>query len=173
MLTVTRSSHALTTDEAEKSVSILADLTTAVRLPAVESAVLHAEVQQFYTRQMQLLDLHRIEEWGESFTEDATFALPILPEPVRGRADLVSSTRRNNAQLVEAKEQHRHVVSMLDVRPQQDATVQVRSYVAVYATTLGEPSRLHRMCVCEDILVRDADGRLQVRARLVTRDDLA
>ncbi|MFJ8888504.1 nuclear transport factor 2 family protein [Streptomyces sp. NPDC102402] len=152
--------------------TILADPATAVRLPAAEAAVLYAEVQQYYARQMQLLDLHRPQEWAETFTEDATFDVPTLPEPVRGRAALVASTRRAHAQLAEAKEQHRHVIGMLDVRPQEDATVQVRSYAVVYASTVGQGSRVHRMCVCEDVLVRDADGRLQVRARLVTRDDL-
>jgi 3-phenylpropionate/cinnamic acid dioxygenase small subunit len=154
-------------------VTILADPAAAVRLPAAEAAVLHAEVQQFYARQMQLFDLYRPLEWADTFTEDAIFDVPTLPEPVRGRAALIASTRRAHAQLAEAKEQHRHVIGMLDVRPQADATVQVRSYAVVYATTVGRESRVHRMCVCEDILVRDTAGQLQVGSRRVTRDDLA
>ncbi|MFE7777905.1 nuclear transport factor 2 family protein [Streptomyces sp. NPDC057445] len=152
--------------------TILADPATAVQLPAAEAAVLYAEVQQFYARQMQLLDLNEPQRWAGTFTEDATFDVPTLPEPVRGRSALIASTTRAHAQLAGSGEQHRHVIGMLDVRPQQDGTVHVRSYAVVYASTVGKDSRVHRVCVCEDVLVRDA-GELQVAARRVTRDDLA
>ncbi len=152
-------------------VTILAETPTAA-LSATEGAVLYAEVQQFYARQMQLLDLNRPQEWAATFTEDASFDVPTLPEPVRGRAGLVAATTRSHAQLEESGQRHRHFMGMLDVRPQEDGTVHVRSYAIVYASTIGQDSRVHRVCVCEDVLVRDAGGLL-VATRRVTRDDLA
>jgi|UniRef100_A0AAU3HNM3 3-phenylpropionate/cinnamic acid dioxygenase small subunit len=136
------------------------------------SAELHAEAQQFYAHQMQLLDLGEAERWAGTFTEDATFAVPTLPEPVRGRAGLVAATRRTAAGLAAAEQRHRHFIGMLDVRPRPDGAVDVRSYAIVYASQIGGESQVHRVCVCEDVLVRQ-DGELRVFARTVTRDDLA
>ncbi|MFE1252131.1 nuclear transport factor 2 family protein [Streptomyces sp. NPDC058735] len=136
------------------------------------SAPLHAEVQQFYAHQMQLLDLGEAERWAHTFTEDATFAVPTLPEPVRGRAGLVAATTRAAAELAAAGQRHRHFIGMLDVRPRNDGAVAVRSYAIVYASQVGGESRVHRVCVCDDVLLR-RDGELRVSARTVTRDDLA
>jgi 3-phenylpropionate/cinnamic acid dioxygenase small subunit len=135
------------------------------------SAALHAEAQQFYAHQMQLLDLGEAEQWAQTFTEDATFDVPTLPEPVRGHAGLVAATRRSSAELA-AGQRHRHFLGMLDVRPRPDGGLDVRSYAIVYASQIGGESRVHRVCVCEDVLLRE-DGRLRVSARRVTRDDLA
>ncbi|MCB5181023.1 nuclear transport factor 2 family protein [Streptomyces antimicrobicus] len=146
--------------------------TEAVAPGAVWSAALHAEVQQFYAHQMQRLDLGEARAWSLTFTEDAVFDVPTLPEPVRGRAGLVASARRARAQLEAAGERHRHVLGMLDVRPLPDGTVAVRAYAVVYATPVGGASRVHRMCVCEDVLVRGTHGGLLVAHRVVTRDDL-
>ncbi|MFF5448571.1 nuclear transport factor 2 family protein [Streptomyces sp. NPDC012888] len=137
------------------------------------TAELHAEVQQFYAHQMQLLDLAEAERWAATFTEDATFAVPTLPEPVRGRAGLVAATSRSHAELAAAGQRHRHFMGMLDVRQRPDGAVDVRSYAIVYASEIGGESRVHRVCVCEDVLVRGEDGVLRVSARVVTRDDLA
>ncbi|MER7847463.1 nuclear transport factor 2 family protein [Kitasatospora sp. NPDC096077] len=137
------------------------------------NAPLHAEVQQFYAHQMQLLDLAEAERWAATFTEDATFAVPTLPEPVRGRASLIVATTRSHAELAAAGQRHRHFMGMLDVRPRPDGAVAVRSYAIVYASEIGGESRVHRVCVCEDVLVRGEGGKLQVSARTVTRDDLA
>ncbi|MEV6175015.1 nuclear transport factor 2 family protein [Streptomyces sp. NPDC051954] len=136
------------------------------------SAALHAEAQQFYAHQMQLLDLGEAEQWAQTFTEDATFDVPTLPEPVRGHAGLVAATRRSAAELAAAGQRHRHFLGMLDVRPRPDGGLDVRSYAIVYASQIGGESRVHRVCVCEDVLLRE-DGRLRVSARRVTRDDLA
>ncbi|MFC8920271.1 nuclear transport factor 2 family protein [Streptomyces sp. NPDC047821] len=140
--------------------------------PAAWSAALHAEVQQFYAHQMQLLDLGEAEQWARTFTEDATFAVPTLPEPVRGHAGLIAATSRAAAELAAAGQRHRHFIGMFDVRPRPDGAVEVRSYAIVYASQIGGESRVHRVCVCEDVLVRQ-DGELRVSARTVTRDDLA
>ncbi|MFE2672111.1 hypothetical protein [Streptomyces mirabilis] len=47
----------------------------------------------------------------------------------------------------------------------------VHSYTTVYASPRGGESRVHRVCTCTDVLVRQG-GRLLVRTREVARDDL-
>ncbi|MET8080839.1 nuclear transport factor 2 family protein [Streptomyces sp. NPDC005303] len=135
-------------------------------------ATLYAQVQQFYAHQMQLLDLGECERWAATFTEDATFDVPTLPEPVVGRAALATATSRTAAQLAANGTRHRHFVGMFDVAEQPDGTVGVRSYAIVYASQIGGESQVHRVCVCDDVLVR-VSGGLQVATRRVTRDDLA
>ncbi|GAA2259175.1 hypothetical protein GCM10010232_57270 [Streptomyces amakusaensis] len=135
-------------------------------------AVLYAEVQQFYAQQMQLLDQGACDEWAATFTEAATFDVPTLPEPVAGRAGLAEAARRTAAQLAESGTRHRHFMGMSHVEEQPDGSLSVRSYTTVYASRLGGESRVHRVCVCDDGLVR-VDGALQVATRRVSRDDLA
>jgi 3-phenylpropionate/cinnamic acid dioxygenase small subunit len=135
------------------------------------SLMLYAEVQRFYARQMQQLDLGKAESWARTFTEDAVFDVPTLPEPVRGRAGLIAAVERAHAQLAEAGERHRHFMGMVDVLERADGTLDVRSYTTVYASVVGGVSRVHRVCVCEDVLVRDG-GELRVGHRKVKRDDL-
>jgi 3-phenylpropionate/cinnamic acid dioxygenase small subunit len=135
------------------------------------SLLLYTEVQRFYAHQMQQLDLGKAELWADTFTGDAVFDVPTLPAPVRGRSALVESAGQAAARLAEAGERHRHFMGMFDVVERPDGSLDVRSYTTVYASTIGGASRVHRMCVCEDVLVR-AGGELRVARRLVTRDDL-
>ncbi|MEU5811755.1 MULTISPECIES: nuclear transport factor 2 family protein [unclassified Streptomyces] len=137
----------------------------------VAFGALYAEVQQFYARQMQLLDLGEAEGWAGTFTEDALFDVPTLPEPARGRAALAAACDRSAAQLAQAGLRHRHFMGMFDVAERADGAVAVRSYAIVYESAVGGSSRVHRVCVCEDVLVRSG-GALRVASRRVTRDDL-
>jgi 3-phenylpropionate/cinnamic acid dioxygenase small subunit len=132
---------------------------------------LYAEVQQFYAHHLQLLDSGDAEGWAATFTEDGVFAPQTLPEPVRGRAALAAGLRQTSKELTEAGETHRHWHGMVAIDPQPDDTIRVRCYALVIATRHGGTSRLHRVCVCEDVLDRVA-GRLYVRHRTVSRDDL-
>ncbi|MEV7727326.1 nuclear transport factor 2 family protein [Streptomyces sp. NPDC087917] len=134
--------------------------------------LLYAQVQQFYSRQMQLFDSFEAEPWALTFTEDAVFDVPTLPAPVVGRAALASNVRRNEQNQAAAGEQMRHWLGMLDVRQRPDGSLETRSYALVYLTVRGGESTVHRVCVMEDVLVRASNG-WQVSHRLVTRDDLA
>jgi actinorhodin biosynthesis protein ActVIA len=145
---------------------------TAFTAAGSDFTALYAEVQQFYARQMQLFDRHEADRWAGTFTEDAVFDVPTLDEPVRGRAGLAASVRRNKAQQARRREQLRHWTGMLDLRPQADGTLHTRCYTLVYATVRAGGSRLLRVCVMEDVLVR-VRGKWRTRYRLVTRDDLA
>ncbi|MEU6381119.1 nuclear transport factor 2 family protein [Streptomyces sp. NPDC046909] len=140
--------------------------------PTDSTLLRYAEVQRFYARQMQQLDLGKAEAWAQTFTTNALFDVPTLPEPVRGRAGLIAAADRARTQLAEAGERHRHFMGMIDVLERPDGTLDVRSYTTVYASVIGGTSRVHRVCVCEDVLVRE-EGELRVAKRRVTRDDLA
>jgi hypothetical protein len=133
-------------------------------------AELYSEVQHFYGRHMQLLDAGNPEEWANTFTEDGSFKLPSVPEPVRGRANLIAGVRKSAAELAGKGEVHRHCMLMTTVTPRDDGTILARSYTQLIATAHGGEPRLHLMCVCTDVLVRE-DGELKVRDRVVTRDD--
>ncbi|ANJ11887.1 nuclear transport factor 2 family protein [Streptomyces parvulus] len=133
---------------------------------------LYARVQRFYAHQMQLFDLHDADGWAATFTEDAVFSVPTLDEPVRGRPGLVANVLRNRRRQEDGGEQHRHWIGMLDVRTGADGVLHTRCYALVHATPRGGDSRLLRVCVMEDELVRDG-GEWQTRRRVVTRDDLA
>ncbi|PYC64830.1 hydroxylacyl-CoA dehydrogenase [Micromonospora arborensis] len=136
-------------------------------------ARVYAEVQQFYARHMYLLDSGAAREWAETFTPDGVFAAPSAPQPIVGRAALTAGVEQAHAELRDKGEQHRHLLLSVDVAPQQDGSLVVRSYAQIIATPRGGAPRLHLMCVTRDLLVRDADGRLLVRHRRVTRDDRA
>ncbi|MEV0219863.1 nuclear transport factor 2 family protein [Streptomyces sp. NPDC050704] len=135
------------------------------------TAEVYAEVQQFYAEHMQLLDGGVVDAWAETFTEDATFAVPTLPEPTRGREQLRETLRRTTQELAAAQEQRRHWHGMVAVFPNDDGSLRVRCYALVFATRREQQPVLHRVCVCEDVLVREG-GRLLVKTRKVTRDDL-
>ncbi|MEU4209214.1 nuclear transport factor 2 family protein [Streptomyces sp. NPDC026206] len=130
---------------------------------------LRAEIEQFYARHMQLLDSGDAEGWARTFTEDGTFALPGRPGPSRGRAELAEGARRAFAGHTAAGETHRHWHGMLDISARDDGTVHVRCYALVVLTPRGGDPRLHRSCVCEDVLVT-VGSEWQVRTRCVTRD---
>lgn len=131
----------------------------------------YAEIQQFYAHHMQLLDAGEGAGWARTFTEDGVFAPP-SSDPVRGRDALAAGVGKAHARLVEAREVHRHLLSMVSVEEREDGTLFVRSYAQIVATPRGGEPRLHLMCVCEDVLVR-VSGELLVRERRVTRDDQA
>lgn len=137
-----------------------------------EFGLLYAEVQQFYSRQMQLFDSFEAELWAQTFTEGAAFDVPLLPAPVVARAALAASVRRNAETHAVSGERLRHWIGMLDVRSRTDGSLRTRCYAQVYLTPRGGQSKLHRVCVMEDTLVRSSGGWL-VAHRLVTRDDLA
>ncbi|WP_336159389.1 nuclear transport factor 2 family protein [Amycolatopsis sp. VC5-11] len=133
-------------------------------------AQLYAQVQQFYARHLQVLDSGSATAWAETFAEDGSLDLPGAAEPVRGRAAIVESMSRSAAAFAAAGETRRHWHGMLDVTERLDGSIGVRCYALVFRTVRDNPSTLHRVCVCEDVLVRE-DGVLKVRTRRVTRDD--
>ncbi|MEV1026978.1 nuclear transport factor 2 family protein [Streptomyces sp. NPDC050264] len=145
---------------------------TEVAPDAAAFAVLYTQVQQFYAHQMQLFDGGAAQQWARTFTEDAVFDVPASAGPVHGRAALAASLDAAAARAARTGVRYRHVMGMPDVAQRPDGGWDVRSYTIVHASTIGGVSRVHRVCVCEDVLVCGADGRLLVSHRRVTRDDL-
>lgn len=132
---------------------------------------LYQQVQQFYGRQMRCLDEGHIDEWADTFTEDGVFSANAHPEPQVGRAAIVDGARRAAAALDEAGIRRRHWLGMLDIGTTPEGTVLARSYALVINTPRNGQAVVHLSCSCEDVLVRE-EGRLKVRTRRVTRDDL-
>ncbi|MGV9293037.1 nuclear transport factor 2 family protein [Amycolatopsis sp. NPDC003676] len=131
----------------------------------------YSEVQQFYARHMHLLDSGATDEWAATFSRSGSFTVPTAPDPVVGRAAIAEALAASVRKLQDAGERHRHWHGMIDVRVRPDGGLDVRCYALVFASSRGEGSRLHRVCVCRDVLVRE-EGELRVATRVVTRDDL-
>jgi hypothetical protein len=132
---------------------------------------LHAEVQDFYARQMHMIDSGHAEAWAATFTEDGIFAANAYPQPTVGRAAIAQAVRATAAQLTAEGVVHRHWFGMLAVYPENDGTLRTRYYALVIRTPKGGQPVIHRCTVAEDELVRQ-QGVWQVRRRNVTRDDL-
>ncbi|RMI43208.1 nuclear transport factor 2 family protein [Actinomadura harenae] len=133
---------------------------------------LYEEVQQFYARQMRLLDEHAVAEWAETFTPDGVFATQVDTTPAKGRHAIEAAAGEAASRRAAEGVRDRHWLGMLDVEEQPDGTITARSYALVVRTPLGGRSAIQASCTCSDVLVR-AGGRLQVRTRYVTRDDLS
>jgi hypothetical protein len=136
------------------------------------TAELHHQVQQFYVRQMQLLDDGAVAAWAATFTEDGSFAANARPEPVVGRDAIEAGARAAAAQLAEDGIVRRHWLGMLTVEPLATGDLRTRCYALVISTPKGGQAGVHVSTVCEDVLVRDGVS-FAVRERRVTRDDLS
>lgn len=133
-------------------------------------AELYTRVQQFYTRQMGLLDGGRPEEWSETFTEDAVFEeASRLDEPLRGRAAIRASSQARKERLTRQRLDFRHWLSMLHLETDGDDALRVRAYALAMRTPPGGPLDIFASVVMHDHLVRRGDG-WQVRHRQLTHD---
>ncbi|WP_415923878.1 nuclear transport factor 2 family protein [Streptomyces scabiei] len=66
---------------------------TTVRPPTAAASALHAEVEHFCARQMQLLDRHACEERVNTFTADGVFDAHGPPAPAKGREAIAAGAR--------------------------------------------------------------------------------
>jgi 3-phenylpropionate/cinnamic acid dioxygenase small subunit len=138
-------------------------------LPAADG--LHARIQHFYARQMQLLDAGDTAEWARTFTEDGVFEVGGMPEPARGREVIEKGARQTAEGFADAGVVRRHLITMLTVDPDDDGTLRARSYAVVLEIERGGEVTVRRSTVCEDDLVPSGETWL-VRHRRVTRDGL-
>ncbi|NGO74456.1 SnoaL-like domain-containing protein [Streptomyces sp. YC504] len=147
---------------------------------AQEFAALHRQAEQFYARQMRILDTHDVAAWGGLFTEDATLDLPFLPEPVPARTGLTRYPRAGAARRRRAGHRLTHWVGRLDLLPGHDHALRTRCSALVHAPSdESESQALHMgggkslyVCVMEDALV-PSRGEWRIAHRRVLRDDLA
>ncbi|MFC4908385.1 SgcJ/EcaC family oxidoreductase [Actinomadura gamaensis] len=123
---------------------------------------LYARVQDFYARQMRLLDEGKAEEFAETFTEDGVFA-QTTSDPRHGRDAIAIAFRK----AIDRRDgpRRRHWLGMLSVDEEADGTIRTRYYALVI-----EGRRLHLSTSAEDELI-DREGALLVRSRTVSHDD--
>ncbi|MFF7365873.1 nuclear transport factor 2 family protein [Streptomyces sp. NPDC008125] len=144
---------------------------TTVMADQAAAGELFQQIQQFYARQMRLLDTGAAEEWADTFTEDGVFHQNVA-EPLTGRANIAVASRKRVDQLVGDGVTRRHWLGMLEVDPPgSDGVVRTRYYAISMATPRGAGARpqITASTVAEDTLVRH-DGVWLVRHRLVTHD---
>jgi actinorhodin biosynthesis protein ActVIA len=134
-------------------------------------AQLYAEVLQYYARQMQALDEGKLEEYADSFTEDAIFGHTPGREPARARKQILADLYEVRERLEADPQQRRHMFTMVDVRPQSEGTLRCTAYALVLTTRPGSGPEMVRSCVVRDVLVRE-DGALRNRERLIDYDGL-
>lgn len=133
-------------------------------------AELYAQVQQFYARQMGLIDDGLPDEWSDTFTEDAVFQeASRLNGPLRGREAIRASCRARKERLDAEKLDFRHWLGMLDVRPQADGSLRTRSYALAMRVPRGGELDIFASVVCHDHLVL-VDGTWKVAERDLHHD---
>ncbi|CAD5988796.1 nuclear transport factor 2 family protein [Streptomyces cyaneofuscatus] len=133
-------------------------------------AELYSRIQQFYARQMGLLDDGRADDWADTFTEDAVFQeASRLNEPLRGRDAIRESSRARKKRLEADKLDFRHWLGMLTVTPREDGSLQTRAYALAMRVPAGGELDIFASVVCHDQLVL-TDGTWQVRHRDLHHD---
>ncbi|GGN33536.1 nuclear transport factor 2 family protein [Streptomyces fuscichromogenes] len=134
-------------------------------------AMLYQHIQQFYARQMQLLDDGEAEKWAETFTEDGVFDGNAFDKPAVGRSAVGTAARRAVDGYTARGIQRRHWLGMLSVEQRDADEVLVTCYAQVLETPRGGRPELRASTGCRDLLVRDGQGWL-VKHRFIHRDDL-
>ncbi|MFI5807683.1 nuclear transport factor 2 family protein [Streptomyces sp. NPDC051561] len=168
-------------------------MTTTAQSAATSTRVtpeLWIEVQQFYARQMPLLEGRRLEEFLETLTDDCTLEhfpfgwrfegkVQLLAEMKARRGD-ASAPRTEEVSARVARERnipyynglvYRYWFDRMLIEPQPDGTLQVR-FQAIVSMTDGQGKvSWEPTTVVDDVLVRDAgDGELRTRDRVITHD---
>ncbi len=141
-------------------------------------AEIYAEVSQFHSRQLQLLDtgLHddaALRAWADTLAVDAEHWVNSRPAPTRGREAILAAQHANPIWL-ELKRQdlmRRHSISNLVVEVDPDGTVHSSYYVHVVDTARGGPVTVGSPTLVRETLTRE-DGELRTLRRKVERDDL-
>ncbi|MEV5437260.1 nuclear transport factor 2 family protein [Streptomyces sp. NPDC052682] len=124
-------------------------------------ASLYTEVQQFYARQMSLIEGRGADPdaWADTFTEDAVVESAADEGPDVGREAIRASVRAGVAHIAAQGWDFRHWFGMLDVRPQHDGSLRTRYYALAMATERGGALEIRGSLLCRDELVRGPGGR--------------
>lgn len=164
-------------------------MSQAVRGPVRKvSADLYVEVQQFYARQMPLLEERRLEEFIETFTDDCTLEHVPFGWRFEGKEHLLAemSARRGDpakplSEEISARDARERNVAYYDglvyrywfdrllIEPADDGSLKVRFQAIVSLTDGSGKVSWEPTTVVDDVLVR-RDGELFTRARVVTHD---
>ncbi|MDT0264364.1 nuclear transport factor 2 family protein [Jatrophihabitans lederbergiae] len=131
-------------------------------------AQIYFQVQQFYSRQMRLLDSGSAEAWANTFTEDGVFHQNVAT-PLRGRAAIAVAARVRVEQIRADSKVRRHWLGMLEVIPQADGLVHTSYYALAMATPRGKSLQVYVSTDNRDVLANE-DGRWLVKHRYVEHD---
>ncbi|ACY98310.1 MULTISPECIES: nuclear transport factor 2 family protein [Thermomonospora] len=127
----------------------------------------YVDILSFYARQMHLLDGLRLEEYADTFTPDGVVDHAHRGERVAGREAMLASMRaalpRYRGVVV------RHWFDHLVIEPSGDGW-QVTYYSLVTRTDAAGKVEFEPTFTVRDELVRDADGRIRTRSRVIHRD---
>lgn len=137
----------------------------------VEREEIYYSVEQFYARQMQVLDSGDAPRWAATFTNDGTFSSNGMQNAITGYDKLLAAAEKAVATLASEGITRRHLMSTLTIDGGDDTGVLTRCYVLVIDTNNGKTT-LHMSTVMEDLLVFSEAGWL-VQKRTVSRDGLA
>ncbi|MEU0580171.1 nuclear transport factor 2 family protein [Streptomyces griseoincarnatus] len=138
------------------------------------TALLHAQVQQFYAHQTALLDELCMQEFAATFTEDGVLVPAPPARPARGRAAIAAALgaaheRRFGTEPV----RRRHWLGSLRVTELPDGLLSAGYCTLVTVTRPWHPvPSLGSSTAVQDVLVLD-DGELRVRERRITPDHLS
>ncbi|MCP3803143.1 nuclear transport factor 2 family protein [Allokutzneria sp. A3M-2-11 16] len=131
------------------------------------TADLYVEVMTFYARQMRLLDELDIDRFVMTFTEDGSVAHPHRSEEVRGRADMRVKMGRALPEYVDVVTRHWFDHYLVE---RDGDELRVTYYSLVTEADKEGAVRLKTSSAVEDVLVREDDGELRIRARIIRRD---
>lgn len=133
---------------------------------------LYAEAQQFYARQVRLLDGREFEAYAGTFTEDGEFKHSPDRPAVVTRAAITAELREFHKKFDNDPVVRRHWFNMLTVDPRADGAIDATYYALVVTTRpTGKPD-ISPSCVVYDVLVRGEDGELLLKSRRVVQDHL-
>lgn len=151
-------------------------------------AELYVEVQQFYARQMPLLEERKLEEFLETLTEDGSIEHRPNGWRIEGRARLLEEMRarrgdpekplaeQTSARRARAEDiayydglVYRYWFDRMRVDRVDEETLHVRYQAIVSMTDATGKVSFEPTTVVEDVLVRRG-GRLYTRSRVVTHD---
>ncbi|GES27534.1 nuclear transport factor 2 family protein [Streptomyces angustmyceticus] len=155
------------------------------------TAELYVEVQQFYARQMPLLEARKLVEFLETMTEDGSIEHRPGGWKLAGRQQLLAEMRarrgdpeRPLVEEISARDAREHDVAYYDglvyrywfdrmhIEPAGEDTLHVRYQAIVSMTDAAGKVSFEPTTVVEDVLVR-IDGELYTRSRVVTHDSPA
>lgn len=129
----------------------------------------YSDIQQFYARQMQLLDCGHTEEWASTFAEDGTFT--VGDSTTKGRGAISGAAAAVSKDFAERGVSRRHWLGML-IADTAGQGVHVQAYALVIETPSGNGDpHVTRSTTFDDQLVRQA-ASWEVVQRVVLRDGL-
>jgi actinorhodin biosynthesis protein ActVIA len=134
---------------------------------------LYAEVQQFYAKQVQLLDGRAFEAYAATYTEDAEFEHSPGVPPARTRPGILAELKEFHKRFEADPVQRRHWFNGFMLEPQVDGSINSTFYAMIVHVRPGvrEPE-IGPSCVVHDVLVWQ-DGALLTRSRRVEHDHVS